>query len=178
MRVVLLYAAQNTAGAFVFTPCQVDALAMGALLAVLVRERERTVATMAWPLILVGGLAWVACCVDKNLLLTAGVTAFSGMSAGLLAACLYHPLAALFFNAALRAFGKYSYAIYVFHTFVLSLILPLRDTWGLPIFTLVFIALSFSAGWLSWHLYEKYFLRLKRFFPAGTSSVESPVLLA
>lgn len=171
-RLVLLFAADNTAGAFVFTPCQADSIAMGAFLAVFVRERETTVATITWPLILVlmGGLAWVASCMDKSLLLTAGVTAFSGMSAGLLAVCLYTPFAALLFsNAALRAFGKYSYAIYVFHVFLLPLILPLRDRWGLPAFTVVFLALSYSAGWLSWHSYEKYFLRLKRRFPTETS---------
>ncbi len=177
-RVILLYAANNAAGAFVFTPCQLDSLAVGALLSVLVREREETVAAMAWPMALAGGLAWIVCCVDKNLLLTAGVTAFGVMSAGLLAICLYHPLGSVFANGPLRAFGKFSYAIYVFHVILLPFVVQYRNTFGLPLFILLFAALSFAAGWLSWHLFEKHFLLLKSFFPASTSSAWKPRLIA
>ena len=171
MRVILLYGKHNAAGAFVFTLCQLDCLAMGGLVALLVREREEAVSVMARPLCLVGGFAWVGCCMDKNVLLTVGVTAFSAMSAGLLILSLYHPIRVVFSSRPLRSFGKYSYAIYVFHVMLLPFVVSLRARLGSPLFIFFFEAVSFSLGWASWHLFEKYFLRLKRFFPANVSPI-------
>ncbi len=166
-RAFLLCAKQNLLGSIVFLPCQVDALAMGALLAILVRERQEILAKMAWPTIALAGAVWLASCVEMDLLLTAGMSAFSLMSAGLLIICVFHPRASLFAIKPLRLFGKYSYAIYVLHVIILPFILPLKPSLTLLPFTLLFIALSLCAGWLSWHLYEVHFLKLKRFFPSG-----------
>jgi peptidoglycan/LPS O-acetylase OafA/YrhL len=76
----------------------------------------------------------------------------------------------------LRALGKYSYAVYVFHK-------PLHDFVGKPAlarlgldasrstpvaiaYIVVMFALSFGAAFASYHLFEKHFLRLKgRFAP-------------
>ena len=170
MRIILFYGMNNAAGAFVFTPCQVDSLAMGALIAIIVRERGQKIAVSAWPLALTGGVIWVASCSDKGLLITAGATAFSIMSTGILLIGLYHPSGKILANATLRAFGKYSYAIYVFHVLLLPFVLQSREKLGLLLFILLFAATSFCLGWLSWTLFERYFLRLKRFFPARTSS--------
>lgn len=77
----------------------------------------------------------------------------------------------------LTMFGKYSYAIYLLHSPIMVLIA--EYLWGPDKFVqafgsrylgqLIFYVLGFSlslaAGWLSWHLYEKWFLELKRFFP-------------
>lgn len=74
----------------------------------------------------------------------------------------------------LRAVGKYSYAMYVFHK-------PLHDYVGKPlvvalnidashtiILNLVYIItgmmVTFAAAFISWHLFEKHFLQMKRFF--------------
>lgn len=79
----------------------------------------------------------------------------------------------------LRMTGKYSYAIYVFHE-------PLHNLVGRPIvaslpidvahsifWSIVYIvtmtALSFAVAWLSWHILEKPFLDLKRFFTPSFS---------
>jgi peptidoglycan/LPS O-acetylase OafA/YrhL len=77
----------------------------------------------------------------------------------------------------MRAFGKYSYSMYLFH---LPLRALLRDTVynnsrfptvggsrlpGQVLFYLAATALTFAVSWLSWHLLEKQFLKLKRFFP-------------
>jgi len=72
----------------------------------------------------------------------------------------------------LQSFGRYSYAIYLLHPLVQQL-LPYywigflkrhSDTlyWaGLLTFPLVVALGGYGLGWLSWHLLEKHFLRLK-----------------
>jgi peptidoglycan/LPS O-acetylase OafA/YrhL len=77
----------------------------------------------------------------------------------------------------LRSFGKYSFAMYLFH-------LPLRafirdrvyspeqfatlfgsQLPGQVIFFALALTLTYGAAWLSWHAYERHFLALGRFFP-------------
>jgi peptidoglycan/LPS O-acetylase OafA/YrhL len=71
-------------------------------------------------------------------------------------------------SARLRRFGKYSYAIYVLHVPILAVTFHLyakahTPLWGCALF-FVGIALSYLAGWTSWHLFESKILRLKRYF--------------
>ena len=72
----------------------------------------------------------------------------------------------------LMRFGRYSYAIYVFHYFVLlGLVQPFS---GRPWFShslaralglfVLFHAACLAVGFLSYNLYEKHFLKLKRYF--------------
>jgi peptidoglycan/LPS O-acetylase OafA/YrhL len=173
-RMVLVYAFHNVIGSCVFLSCQSDALAMGALLAVMVRERELVVASLAWPLALAGAAIWMATLLDGNALLTAGMSGFAMMSTGALALCLYHPVSKWFAHPILRAFGKYSYGIYVLHVILLPFVYTLRDKLGQVVFVCFFISLSFCAGWLSWHLFEAHFLKLKRFFPASFNRTWKP----
>jgi peptidoglycan/LPS O-acetylase OafA/YrhL len=76
----------------------------------------------------------------------------------------------------LRSFGRYSYAIYVVHTAVLAALdhyrpfasLPMLGGFALPaqtIWAITYVGLSTGIAMVSWHLVEKHFLRLKRFFP-------------
>ncbi|HJQ54256.1 MAG TPA: acyltransferase [Gemmatimonadaceae bacterium] len=76
----------------------------------------------------------------------------------------------------LRFFGRYSYAMYIVHTAVLAALnhyrpfsalggsggspLVLQTAWGLS-----YVGLSTLVAFLSWHLVEKHFLRLKKHFP-------------
>jgi peptidoglycan/LPS O-acetylase OafA/YrhL len=69
------------------------------------------------------------------------------------------------------AIGKYSYAIYVFHNLILlwtvRLLSPLSHAPAYvakPLGAICVLAASFAAAWLSYHLYEKHFLRFKRCF--------------
>jgi peptidoglycan/LPS O-acetylase OafA/YrhL len=173
-RMVLLYGCHDTLGSMVFLPCQSDALAMGALLAVLVREQEALVAAIAWPLALTGAAVWMATLLDDNAVIAVGISGFAVMSFGALALCLYHPIAKLFSNPILRAFGKYSYGIYVLHVIILPFVWPLREKVGSVAFLLLFIPLAFCAGWLSWHLFEAHFLKLKRIFPVSSNRTWTP----
>jgi hypothetical protein len=84
-------------------------------------------------------------------------------------------LSALMRNKILVTFGKYSYGIYVIHSICLPLFhwlfnpVALSRTLGSPllaqtIFYVLSITASFLIAFASWHLYEKHFLKLKKFF--------------
>ncbi len=80
----------------------------------------------------------------------------------------------------LRVFGKYSYCIYMWHMPILLILLSQGLTpgkfpvifgsqiLGQTILYTVFIGLSLIAAMISWNLFEKQFLKLKRYFPYGT----------
>jgi peptidoglycan/LPS O-acetylase OafA/YrhL len=81
----------------------------------------------------------------------------------------------------LRFFGRYSYAIYIVHTAVLAGMDHYRPFASLPsiggsalpaqtVWLIAYVGLSTGVAVLSWHLVEKHFLRLKRFFPYSTSA--------
>lgn len=85
--------------------------------------------------------------------------------------------------APLRSVGKYSYAIYVLHMPIQltmgAAILPwLRSSTTLYplIYPVLIAALSYLAAFASYHLYEKHFLKLKRYFVP--SHVTSPAALS
>jgi peptidoglycan/LPS O-acetylase OafA/YrhL len=76
----------------------------------------------------------------------------------------------------LRFFGRYSYAIYIVHTAVLAALDHYRPFALLPsiggsvataqfLWAIAYVGLSVGIAMISWHLVEKHFLRLKRFFP-------------
>jgi peptidoglycan/LPS O-acetylase OafA/YrhL len=86
----------------------------------------------------------------------------------------------------LRFFGKYSYGLYVFH----GLLVPWARTgtlmaWlerHLGSYALAWLAhfviltsIATTAALLSWHLYEKHFLKLKRFFEYRATTLREPI---
>ena len=80
----------------------------------------------------------------------------------------------------LRWMGKYSYAMYVFHPIVYDLMMSFMRAHSSLVSTspAVYMALEFPlllagvclAGWVSWQLFEKHFLKLKRFFEYSIAS--------
>ena len=80
----------------------------------------------------------------------------------------------------LRQFGKYSYALYLFHVpvrrYIRDTYFPVADfpSWlgspfpGQLLFYVVATLPAFALAWASWHLYEKQVLKLKARFPYGT----------
>jgi peptidoglycan/LPS O-acetylase OafA/YrhL len=132
--------------------------------------------------------------VDSSLVLTVGIAALAVFFSGLIVLAVDAAEGSrrrrLLERNGLRAIGKYSYATYVFHSLILlatvQLLSPLSHApvfIAKPVAVIGVLAASFVAAWLSYHLYEKHFLRLKRFFrvsgagPLGDAgSLPTPVV--
>lgn len=87
-------------------------------------------------------------------------------------------------SSGLRVAGRYSYGLYVVHVPLIPLMYlagfsPAKlisrigsEFAALVLYIVVMLVASFAVAWLSWHLYEKRFLALKRYFTyeSGTST--------
>jgi peptidoglycan/LPS O-acetylase OafA/YrhL len=174
-----------------FTICRMDALGLGAAVAAVIRVPAWHARAVAWRRGL--GVAAVALFV-VGLVATRGYprTSYADQTFGytilaavfaavVLGVVLDHErgrgsVGALFANPVLRSFGKYSYAIYMFHQpFNLLIGMPLLVSLhphgiGLKAggtYMLIVIAASYLAAVISYYGYEKHFLALKRFFQPG-----------
>lgn len=174
-------------------PCRLDGLALGAWLAVAARgpgglERLRRPARYVWwttaPVLAAVGAAEV-----EGMDIASGGPwmgimgfhlagwAFGALLVLVVSASPKSALRVVFEAKVLRLFGKYSYAMYLFH-------LPVRSTIRDHLFApapwegvtgsslpsqLVFYALGFTVTYvlaaISWYCFEAPFLRLKRYFP-------------
>jgi len=170
-----------------FTICRMDALAMGAASAALVRlpswkaRLERSARHLPWAALAVlvsgallthdyarGGwqtqtLGMTILAAAFTLLLLAALGKYAGRENWLSRALSIAPL---------RSAGKYSYGMYVLH-FPITKLLGARLLGGAATTHSATIAVLYAAAvtlatypcaWLSYHLYEKHFLRLKRYF--------------
>jgi peptidoglycan/LPS O-acetylase OafA/YrhL len=117
---------------------------------------------------------------QSNVFLVGGYTALAAMFGALLLVTITAngagPFVSVFSNPLLRLFGRLSYAIYLFNQPVKYALLkyvwhfddPTQEFTSLApqiIFFLVATALTVALAWLSWHLFEKHFLKLKDWFP-------------
>ncbi len=188
LRTVLTLNGADPLITFVLTPCRIDTLAVGSFLAVLARTEGGLAAARPWAvrLFMLGGLALASIFVVEgriiamsDLVRTVGFTLvalFYGSALVLvLTAGPATRLTHAFNNPGLRAFGKYSYALYLLHgpvgTFLVDVIQPERfprigDSMilGMTVYCVAAMAVSLGAAWISWHLVERHFLALKRFF--------------
>ena len=170
------------------TLCRADELLAGAALVLLLRSRfAEPIMRLSKPLLLVAGTLAMAlrlplwgaaglATAQRNLLLSATYTVTMLFAAALILRCMQPASAtrAVCEWRYLRTFGRYSYGLYVLHL----LLLPGLTRWLLgPCYALTgskvaarlgvaaaAFVLSCAAAYLSFHLYEKRFLRLKRFF--------------
>ena len=187
--------------AYTLTPCRVDALAVGALLALIVRQPYGRVLVRWAPAValvsgagLVGIFVWGQGFLQSDpVVQTAGYSLLAIFFGSLLLQALAAPPGSFLFHLtrlrSLRWLGKYSYGLYVFHGLMLILLhrwanyfLPVggrngSNPWvSLLVRELAGFGLSIALALLSWHLYEKHFLKLKRFFENRKEKrKESPV---
>lgn len=166
---------------------RLQAIVMGALLAWLIRqgclskvaEHLKLVIPMSFGLMFLCALnppyfrgyhtiVFLVCAISWSALLLHCYTRQDGLAARIMRCRI------------LRAVGKYSYAIYVLHACVMFYVVHFAFRALRPyvasnavllteIFALV-LAGCYVAGFLSWHLLETHFLRLKKYFPYRVSS--------
>jgi len=189
LRVSLFYFGYSGKALYVLTPTRIDTLAVGATIAILIRDAANH-QTMLWT----ARVLFVLCGAFTTIMLFSGhinkklgmminygytIIAFLfGSALVLLLNCsptsiLYR----IFSSKTLAVFGMYSYGIYLVNRPLVELlhnrVFDYRDfprLYGsrLPgqfMFTLLLIASSFAIAFLLYHLFEKHFLKLKRYFP-------------
>lgn len=182
-RLLLLSAGYDV---FTFTLCRMDALALGALLAVCFRGSakwnavSRWTRRLFWPAFLAGIPAFFIFSGTHHPVQQAvKYLVFAGFCGGLLVLALQASpnalLPRLFINPLLRFMGKISYAMYVFHPWVCGWLgrISTRPAWSplkghVILSTLADFALmvgaTILAAWLSWVLFENPILKLKEKF--------------
>jgi peptidoglycan/LPS O-acetylase OafA/YrhL len=186
LRIIVVLGGPWPASAFFLTPCRLDGLLAGSFIALAWRDP----AAWAWLQRHAGRLVVASGClvlgialgqrhfipdvrpgqvgleaaVNGNLVLTIGVAALAVFFAGLVGLAVNAPpnsrMRQVLENRTLRAIGKYSYAMYVFHALILVACAGFLARWlDVPVFVakpaaVVWVtAVSFGAAWLSYHLY-------------------------
>jgi peptidoglycan/LPS O-acetylase OafA/YrhL len=175
----------------VWTPARMDALAIGAFIAVMARLPGGLAIMRRWagPIAVAAGLPLAVLLRYNIALFTVGHTLVSLFFGAILVLSLTASSSSAFgrimASPVLRFFGAYSYALYVFHQ-------PLR--YFRPVFSLDFVPTVFGSQlpayllWLvisigatvavallSWHVLEKQFLKMKKFFPYHSADVPAAI---
>lgn len=171
---------------YMFTFCRMDALAIGAAMAVVSRSAEamqwiaghsRSLLITAFGVLLAMAVASHTYSVFDPHTLVFGQTLLAAAFALLVIGVGAIPRGAFGQSLRralefrwLRRVGRYSFAMYVFHLpLIIAFSRPIRDALSFAgsatplLHAITFIVLSFLAGMLSYHLLEKHFLALKRF---------------
>jgi peptidoglycan/LPS O-acetylase OafA/YrhL len=170
----------------VFPLCRIDSLALGGAIAILARGDRGLDPVKKWmPQVLVLAAILTAALVFRpgrlaihGLEITAGALVHALFFASALVLVLTAPrayLSRMLTLSPLRTLGRYSYGMYVLH----YLFAPYYARWfpaellmqwtgsrpaGWLLQMALLLVATFAAAYLSWHLYEKQFLKLKRFF--------------
>lgn len=171
------------------TPARMDDLAMGGLAAVTVRTRQGLIRALACarPVAIAGGIVLAAWFFAGNglrpgafLAQTAGYSVLGATAAAILVlattGAVGSGLRTVLAHPALRFFGRYSYGIYLIHGLLYLMwrnepwYTRPRVLWGSQLpgafaAPLVVAMVATGLAVLSWHLYEKQFLKLKAHFP-------------
>jgi peptidoglycan/LPS O-acetylase OafA/YrhL len=187
--------------AYVFTPARMDTLATGAFLALAIRGSEidlLKLARWAWPVAGFSGAVILIYSLWKGRLAygdmevyTAGFSFLALLFGAILLISITVPsetsLGKFFNHPTLRFFGRYSYALYVFHH-PISIYLPHygfsiqtlptvmnSQIPALLLFSMVAGLLSIMLALLSWHLFEARFLSMKRYFEYASTKSEAEI---
>jgi peptidoglycan/LPS O-acetylase OafA/YrhL len=189
-RAALLIAGVSRDAILLLTPGHLDALAIGALVSIAVRDPRARAQLARWSWLgVVAGLVALGCVrvVERQLLpatptmQTIGYSGIVLLAAAIIGAATVSPprspLATILGNPILRAAGRHSYAMYLLHFPIMVTIVGWVTDAGIETssgtsaawqYLLLFGCTSvatFAVAWAVWHAYEKHFLALKRFFP-------------
>jgi peptidoglycan/LPS O-acetylase OafA/YrhL len=179
--------AGNTNAAYALTPCRSDALALGALLALTVRAPGgiEKIRRWGWKICLVALVGVTAATLIRgtdfkdSIIVTAGISLVGLLYAAALGTVVSAPEGSRVRSGLrlcpLRFLGKYSYAIYMFHQAIITVLLKRTSPASLATqlhsilagdvaFCLIVGTASVVAAMASWWLLEKRFLALKRAF--------------
>jgi len=183
-RVVLAKQGAPWVSLFVLPFTRMDTLFVGIFLATRARAGA-TETRRAWGLLAAFAIAWGGYSWREGFVaqfhepvITVGLTGIAFAAGALLWLALHDRRAARVLSVApLRVLGKYAYGLYLVHVPVKLLVLRYLLTWSafkraLPsrllqeiVFEACGFAVSLALAWLLFHLYERRFLALKRFFP-------------
>jgi peptidoglycan/LPS O-acetylase OafA/YrhL len=165
--------------AYVLTICRMDGLAIGAVIALALRNHEDWLLLLKFApavtmlsAVSVAILAWHSAAFSGVWMLTAGLTAFGLFFGGCLTLAVHFEPGFLKMPT-LRFFGKYSYCLYCVHQPIIQLLvragfafdvlvaLVRQPAFAAVITNFMLIGVSVAVALASWHLFEKHFLRLK-----------------
>lgn len=170
LRVALVLRGAPYLTAYVLTPCRLEGLAIGAMIAIGIRSAgglagvRRAIALpgIVAGALLVGLFLWRGTLTNTDPWIeTIGFAAIALVFGGLLVIAMsYAPVTLR--SAPLCWAGTYSYGLYVLHPFVIrGLELGTKLEPGDAPFTITALVLSAVAAWISYRWYEGPFLRLK-----------------
>jgi peptidoglycan/LPS O-acetylase OafA/YrhL len=199
LRLALFFAHVPPRAIVVLTPTRIDTLAFGALLAIAVRspeglerwKRPLKYAAIVCILALVSTLSFRPRLANESPeIVTLGFSLIAVIAGALVAfgatrspGTLGHRVLA---HPVLRALGRYSYALYVFHFPIIGLLhakglapdaRPALLGSHIPaqvVFTVICFAVSFAIAFGSWHLFEYPLLQLKSYFPYDREPQREP----
>ena len=196
---IALYVRNDTSGTnwftlYTLTPTRADSLAAGALLALLMRlpKGEHFTRKLYHYAGAIAGLLLVAASAGgfdpihhpllRDLFYSALAIFFSALLFWSIDPIALRGIPKRFYeNRILMATGGYSYCIYIVHLPVMYLIKnlaaqrgfynPKQESWTVAA-TLITLSVALTVGvaFISFHLYEKQFLKLKRFFPERSTN--------
>jgi peptidoglycan/LPS O-acetylase OafA/YrhL len=194
-RALAIASGVNAVVTTVLTPFQLDALCLGGLFAVWLRQPggEERVRRVVAPMALAAGALLVSDFAVHRLfhleapaLRAIRAGSFRVVLAALLLIALFAPPASpvsrLFRSRAMTVLGKYSYGLYVYHHFLSFYFVSHGTEFALGarvgshalavlIQAAVGMAVSLGAAWLSYELFERQFLKLKRYWPSSNRTV-------
>jgi peptidoglycan/LPS O-acetylase OafA/YrhL len=184
--------------AYLTTPCRIDGLLGGAAVAIVSTDPEiwQRLSRYAVSAMVGGGALAIGIGIggrhfsdlmdfryvqgtptDSSVVLTLGISAISLCFAAAIFLVVDGSFPQFLAGPRLRSVGKYSYAIYVFHSPLEHVALKCVVTFVKresinPILGIVAVAavtfiLSFALAWISYHAFERHFLRLKDHFRDG-----------
>jgi peptidoglycan/LPS O-acetylase OafA/YrhL len=168
---------------FTFTPCRMDTLALGALLAIFFTNPQHWQRVVSWTRRLVLPVAgfglgsfFILSGTGNPILQTFKYTLFALLCGFVIVLSLSsgrcNPAPGFFGHSWLRSMGKTSYAMYVFHPFIYNLVLgrfyhgawsPVRGMFwpALVVELTIALGLTILASWISWVAFEHPLVKLK-----------------